>query len=305
MNVIVSSGHGVGAAIDRIGGYFVNQRTRQGILARQALGAADPTDAAHRDQLVSGMRAETRIDGSLGGAVVPTIWRALELMDLGHLGDQAGTVRVMGWVLSLQGKPGAYGEGCTDARHAHQVCEHFIGGFFAAASPTERVAPLTLPNGKTFRAEAAARFAVSCLALRAALRAKHESRPGVERHLMSLVRLQEQFTDWTGYFAPDITVAALHALAYAPPPHRDAMPLAAAAVAANQEDDGTWPNADLFHTLDALMAAGTPEARGAVRRAAPALLARQRDDGTFGAIARDERTLIGLRALLLARQEES
>ncbi len=96
-------------------------------------------------------------------------------------------------------------------------------------------------------------------------------------------------------------IAALGALAMAPPPYRDVLPKATASVAGHQQEDGTWPNADLFHTLDALVAAGTPEARGAVRRAVPFLLKRQRPDGTFGTTAQEERAFVALRALLWAR----
>jgi hypothetical protein len=46
------------------------------------------------------------------------------------------------------------------------------------------------------------------------------------------------------------------------------------------------------------MAEGSDKALGAVRKALPSLLASQRRDGTFGALARQERALIGLRAML-------
>ena len=69
-------------------------------------------------------------------------------------------------------------------------------------------------------------------------------------------------------------------------------------IASHQRADGLWPNADLFHTLEALLATGLPAAQAAVCQAAPALAERQRADGTFGAMAQQERALIGLRALL-------
>jgi hypothetical protein len=160
-----------------------------------------------------------------------------------------------------------------------------------------------LPNGKVFRAEVAARFAVSCFALRAALRGRLEQRPGVEQHLTSLIQLQDQWDDWNGYFAPDAIVAGIHALAFAPGAHRKLLPRLAATLAAKQAEDGTWINADLFHTIETLLALGTPEAHAAVRRATPALLARQRIDGSFGSTAQQERALIALRALIWAEKE--
>ncbi len=253
-------------------------------------------------RLVDDMRAETRMDGSIAGAVVATVWRAHELMDLGCAADHAGTVRVLGWVLGLQAKPGAFSHGCSAARHAQRTCEHFISGFFSPAPVEQRFAPVMIPNGKVFRAEPAARFAVSCMALRAALRGRLENRPQVQQHLLSLVQLQEQWHDWEGYFAPDAIIAGMHALAYAPAEHRQLLPRLATFVAAHQSDDGTWRQADLFHTLDALHALHTPEAHAAVKRAMPALLSRQRIDGSFGSTAQQERALIALRSLVWAEK---
>ncbi len=155
---------------------------------------------------------------------------------------------------------------------------------------------MTLPNGKLYRAEPAARFALSCLALRAALRAGHDDRSGVRRHIASLVCLAEQWTTWSGYFTPDLIVAALHALALAGEDKRPVVERLTTLVATHQGADGGWPNADLFQILEALCAAGTPEALAAVRRAMPALADRQRPDGTFGSTAQQERALIALRA---------
>ena len=88
-------------------------------------------------------------------------------------------------------------------------------------------------------------------------------------------------------------------MAIAPPAHRGATLKAALFIAENQQDDGTWPNADFFHTLESLLAANTPPARKAVARAVPALVGMQRKDGAFGATAQEERALIGVKALVL------
>jgi hypothetical protein len=289
--------------IDRLVLYFASAPTRQGLLARRSLGRPAPDDDALVQRLVAGMQAEVRSDGSLAGAVVPTIWRAHELIDLG-CEDQQVCGRLMEWMLALQGRPGAFSQGCSRARHAYRVCEHFISGFFSPAPPEQRLAPVMLPNGKVFRAEPAARFAISCLALRAALRCRLANRAAVERHHSSLLQLQEQWNDWSGYFAGDAIVSGIHALATVPRPPRDLLAKLSGLIAAHQAPDGTWPTADLFHTLDALLALGTPEARGAVRRAAPALLSRQRLDGSFGSTAQQERALIALRSLIWAEQED-
>ncbi len=203
-------------------------------------------------------------------------------------------------MLALQGRPGAFGEGCDKERHVQRACDHYVQGFFSPAPPAVRLAPVTFPNGKAFRAEPAARFALSCLALRAALayRTRAAAR-SIDHHVRSLSALATGWTELDGFFAPDAIVAGMHALALAGPEHRSVVATLVGLVAANQDASGDWPNADLFHTLDALD--GQRASRGArarCGRAVPALAARQRADGTFGASAQQERALIGLRALL-------
>jgi hypothetical protein len=287
--------------IDRLVLFFASAPTRQGVLARRSLGRPAPDDDLIVQRLVAGMLSESTGNG-ISGAVVPTIWRAHELMDLGCSGDQDGCRRIIEWILALQGKPGAFHQGCSRTRHTHHVCEHFISGFFAPAPPEQRLAPIMLPNGKVFRAEPAARFAISCLAFRAALRGRLGTRPQLERHLTSLLQLQEQWTTWNGYFAGDAIVAGMHALAIAVPERRDLLATLSSTIAAHQISDGSWPSADLFHTLETLLALDTPEARASIRRAVPALLARQRSDGSFGSTAQQERAWIALRALIWAEQ---
>jgi hypothetical protein len=290
-------------AIQQLRLYFAPLATRQGILAREALGQPAPDDEAVARRLIDQMRAETRSDGSLRGGVLATVWRAHELLDLRCGPDQPEWARVMGWVLELQGRPGSFSDGCTPARHSYRACEHFISGFFSPAPPAQRIAPVMLPNGKVYRAEPAARFAISCLALRAALRGGLTDHVAIERHTVSLVHLQNHWDDWKGYFAADVMVAVVHTLAYVTGPRRDEVPQLAAVLAANQAEDGTWPKADLFQSIEALLAIGTAEARAILRRAVPALLARQRADGSFGSTAQQERALIALRALIWVEQE--
>lgn len=300
---------GVGApdsareGIERLRLFFAEGASRQALLARQALEQPAPADGELASRLADDMRAETRMDGSIAGKVVATIWRVHELLDLGCSAEHDGTARILGWMLGLQSEPGAFSEGCNAPRHAHHACEHFISGFFSPAPAGQRFAPVMLPNGKVFRAEPAARFAVSCLALRAALRARLEHLPKVRQHLLSLIQLQEQWHDWNGYFAADTIVSGIHALAFAPTVHHDLLPQLATYVADHQADDGSWGQADLFHTLEALLALHTPVANAAVRRAVPALLARQRIDGSFGSTAQQERALIALRSLLWSEKD--
>ena len=286
------------AAIDRLALYFGTERTRQGLLAREALGLTDANDTALARRLRDEMARGLRPDGTVAGGAVPTIWRVHELLDLGEPRDGPVIARPLAWVLDQQDRPGTFHDGCDRARHARQLCQHFLAGFFAPGPPAQRLAPVTLPNGKVFRVEPAARFAISCLALRAVLRAGGGARPSVQRHIQSLARVSEQWAEWNGYFSPDTVVAGLHALAMAGPEHRDVVHRLVGVVTSNQGVEGEWAGADLFHVVDALLAAGTLEAQVTVRRATTALAARQRADGTFGTVAQQERALIGLRALL-------
>ncbi len=286
------------AAIARLEEFFGPRSSRAAILAREALGQPAPGDDEARAAIIAGLQKGLRPDGSVGGAALPTIWRAIELMDLGHSGQEPGTAGFITWVLGLAGQPGAFGEGCHPARHEQKACDHYLAGFFAPAPETERLAPITMPCGKTFRAEAQARFAVSCLALRAVLMAGLAGKASVKKHLTSLAVLPDVWDDWSGYYAPDLIIAALHPLAISPPVYRGATLKTALFIADNQQGDGTWANADLFHALESLLVANTPPARKAIARAVPALLSMQRKDGAFGATAQEERALIGLRALL-------
>lgn len=288
------------SSIDRLALYFSAEPTRQGLLARALLHVESPEDRELTLRVVATLESDIRPDGSVAGGALPTIWRVHELADLRPGEASTAIVTLMAWVLALQGRPGAFGEGCDKERHSKRACEHYTQGFFAPGPPGARLAPVTFPNGKTFRAEAAARFALSCLALRAALRTGAGNRPSIERHVRSLGALATGWSTWTGFFAPDTIVAGLHALTAAGPTHRATVASLVSLVAAHQGVPGDWPNADLFHTLDALTATGLPEARESVRRAVPALAARQRADGTFGGATQQERALIGLRALLWA-----
>lgn len=287
-------------AVQRLTLYFATGTTRQAYLARQALGRPLPGDPRLAERLRQELAAGVRADGSVSGGAVPTIWRIHELLDLGYAEDSSAVTRLLARVLDLQDRPGAFHDGCDRVRHGRRLCQHYIAGFFAPAPPTERLAPVTLPTGKVFRVEASARFAISCLALRAALRAGYEERPAIRRHLQSLAQISEQWTEWNGYFAPDVIVAGLHALAAGSGDYRPVVRRLVDLVTANQGIEGDWPSADLFQVLDALRAADTPEAQVTARRATTALVTRQRADGTFSANAQQERALLGLRALVWA-----
>jgi hypothetical protein len=281
--------------IARLQAYFASAPTRQGILARRLLGNPSADDPQLAKDLARRLIAEIRVDGSVGGAFVSTAWAIVELHDLG--GDAAAATRLADWLLARQEAPGRFGEGCTPPRHAGRTCEHFMKGFFAVAPATERVAPLTLPTGKVIRSEGTARFAASCLALRAVVLAGRESHGGVRNHIESLATAAMGPLP-TDHYPMEFVVASLSALAHAEEEEK-AIEAYRDLLLKRQKEDGTWSGLDSFMTLEALMAEGSEKAKGAVRKAIPSLLALQRRDGTFGALARQERALIGLQAMVI------
>lgn len=249
-----------------------------------------------RGHLIAAISGSIRPDGSCRSGAGPTIWALKELVDLEA--PEAMVARPCGWVMALQGKPGAFPDGCTAARHPHRVCEHFLSGFFPPAPPNQRVAPATMPNGKVYRAESQARFALSCLALEATVGAGRVHEAGIARHLDSFEHLLGEWALWSDQLAPDLALAALNALAAAPDRWGPTVDRLVSLVARHQLPDGTWPRADFFNALEALVKVRRAGVEPVLTRALPALLQRQRDDGSFGAVAPDERALIALRVLL-------
>lgn len=288
-------------AVKRLAKFFELQDTRQGVLARRLLGAPRAGDAELTLQLRRQLAAQVGPDGAVAGGLVFTAFRLIELIELGCDEETPAVPRLIGWLQQQQDQPGSYSEGCAPPRHEQGACEHFLSGFLSPGPAEIRVAPVTIPNGKVFRAEPAARFALSCLGLRALLLTPARTYSGVKRHLTSLARLKDAWVTWDGYFPPDLVLTALTTLAAAGESERSAVAAGSQFVIAQQATDGGWPGADRFVALEALEMVGSPEATAAIRRAVPGLIARQRADGTFGPVAQQERALIALRALLGAR----
>lgn len=278
--------------------YFSGRPTLPAWVGRGLLGAPDPGDRSLRQQLVRARAALAGVDGSVGGSLTATAAAVVDLVELGAPSGERD--RMVAWLLARQGRPGAFHEGCTAARHQHRVCEHFLGGFFSPAAPTRRVAPLTLPNGRIYRVESQARFAASCLALDAVVRAGGRHEAGVERHLDSFAALREEWARWGEHLAPDLAFSAIAALGGAGDRWRPLLVSLVDVVGGRQGEDGTWPQADFFNALDGLTRVPAEVAARLLRRARPTLRLRQREDGSFGSAAADERALIALRTLLAA-----
>lgn len=285
----------IAPALDRLAGFFGRRNTRQAWVARTLTGSTFGSDASLREQLVRSAAASL-VSPAVAGSPVRTVAVVEELIDLGA--DHVALAPGLDRLLQLTGGPGAFGEGCTAARHAHRVCEHFLGGFFAVAAPTLRAAPAALPNGRVYRVESQARFALSCWMLEVVLRGGRVADPAVQRHLDSFQHLVAEWEAWTDFLVPDLAFSALGALAAAPERWQPTLESVVRIVANHQLPDGTWPRVDFFNALAGLARVGHPLTPAILERALPGLLQRQRDDGSFGNVAPDDRALIGLRILL-------
>jgi hypothetical protein len=261
------------AAFASVGAFLWERDSRAGIIARECTGQERPQDRKLAQILSNERRARTRMDGSVDGSLVKTAWAAWEMMDLGEAPTHGGLDRLVSWTLLQLESPRAAGDR----------------------------APLTLPTGLLVQDDAGASFAARCLALRVLLRARRESRPGIERLLDQLA---------TGPQPPtlDLSASALGTLALIPPPHRRHLDGLIGRIGRAQQDDGTWAEGDLFHMLEALVLAGVRGARTLIARSAPALARLVREDGTFDdpphTTVHEERALIALRSLQIAIEDE-
>lgn len=285
-------------ALDGLADFFDSKQTRAAVVARRLLGTSHSGDASLTDQLIRERRRKTRLDGSINGSLAETAWGLRELLQLGCGRDHAGLHRMLGFVLSRQDKPGRFGEGCSDRRHEIAHCNHYLSGFFSPGGADEPQAPLALPTGAVITTEFGARFAASCVALRAVLGTGEEKREAIKKHVESLLLLASRWYD-LGEFpkSMDVVFSATGALGAAPRAYRDEVATVIDNVVHLQKDDGTWPDVSLFHALDGLQSSPNEKAVAACRSATGALLAVQQPDGSFDETHNEEFALIAVRAL--------
>ena len=95
-------------AITRLESFFADRDTRPGVIGRRLLGVSKPQDERLAALLCHERDSSTKMDGSIGGAFVSTVWTAWEMMDLGLDAVQGGLSKVVAWVVTfLEGKPTA------------------------------------------------------------------------------------------------------------------------------------------------------------------------------------------------------
>lgn len=297
-------------AVQRADAAVLEAPVLEAVLARREAGEPRVADDGHARALADELCTFRDEDGSWGGDLV----RTAEALLLAHAltPEPQSAVRAAvdagaAWIRSRQGRPGAFGEGCTPERHALRFCEHFITGFFSPAPPAADLSALTLASGIRFGGDAAARLGASCLGLRALLRwgyagADIDSHVDGVRGIVTGVALNApSFISVAGY------IAAVGALTEATQDARNKAAVAAGLerIAGLQRADGSWRGVDAFHVLETLLAAAarghtTVSADGAIARAGRMLALLQREDGTWGRETGPERTLTGWRALRYA-----
>lgn len=268
--------------LDDAAAFFRNRRTLQGVLARRLLNAQAPEDAELADHLIRERRRQSGMDGSIGGSLVLTARAVWEMMDLGANPDDAGIVRLTGFLLTRQNQPGRWSDDGSAG-----------DGFFSPGPRSRRIAPLLFPSGTVFDDEDDARFVASCLALRAVLRAGHEDRAPVRTHLERLLALKT--------VDPHLAFVVVGALGMGPPPYQERITHLMDATAAHQREDGTWPGVTVFHAVDLLLSVPSAAARALVRQAAPYIAGLQTPSGAFDPTESEAIALIALRALDTAR----
>lgn len=291
-------------AIERVGAFFAERPTRPAYVARGLLGLRRPDDEKLAHLLVRERRARQRSDGSVGGDLVATAWLVWELLDLDQGADSQPVQRAVKWMLARQDKDGAYVPH-QPARRTNPADPRFaaMGGFFAYRTAGRTIGRLTLPNGATVTSDAGSRFLASTFALRSVLRGGRDDDTLVRRHVGSLLALPRLWDTWGGQWNPTLMVGALSAIAWSPAPFRNQLPILAEHVALNQKPDGSWRNLDIVHAVESLVDVPLPQSRESVALAAPKLAKMQTQNGSLGAgAAAEERTLVALRAWLIARE---
>ncbi len=289
-------------ALERVSAYFAERPTRPAYVARRLLHARRADDERMAQALVKERRARQRSDGSVGGDLVATAWLVWELLDLDVPADAPAISRAVKWMLARQEKDGAWAPP-TGKRAAADPRYLAMGGFFAYRTSGRTVKKLVLPGGSTVASDHGARFLASVFALRSVLRAGHAEETLVRRHVGSLLAMPKLWEGWGGPWPPVLMVGALGAIAWSPPPFRNQLPILSEHVAMNQKPDGSWRNLDMVHAVEALVDVPLPQARESVALAAPRLAKLQGPTGALGNGAEgDERTLVALRAWLIARE---
>jgi hypothetical protein len=153
--------------------------------------------------------------------------------------------------------------------------------------------------------EEEARFAASCLALRAVLRAGEDRRDVVREHTSSLLASGCFQDPWRRGTNPDLFFFAIGALVHGPLADRSRLASRLDEAAAAQREDGTWHETALFNALEMISGATAPQVHRITARLVPLLCSMQRPSGAFDEAGNEEWALIAVRTLLLAGSDSA
>ena len=263
-------------AVERAREWLAQHRDYYGFLVRRNRGRGAPELAGHlRGDVMSLQREGSWNEGDLP-ASAEALW---QLLDLGLVAESPAVVRGLDWVYSRRDVDGAYGSGCTPARHEQRICEHYISGFFSPG-PSEEPQEITLANGQVVSSDASARLLASERALRSALRAKpYDPRAGAS---VAGLRGLPLYLEYGGSFTPAVLVGALQALAWTGGDHSGEVYAGLETLSANQGKDGTWPNVEHFFVLEMLLETRHPLADAMLHKSVQKLLESQHKYGAWG-----------------------
>jgi len=279
-------------AVDLARAWLYERSDYYGFLARREQTRGAPELARH---LRGDLLAKQGRDGSWGdgnlAATSEAIWR---LLDLGIPSDSGAVARGLDWLFGQRDQDGAYGFGCTPARHEQRLCEHYVSGFFSPGAPDDPQ-ELTLPNGQSVTSDVGARLLASQRALRSVLRANRADPRAVAS--VSGLRSLPLYLDYGGSFTPALSVGALQALAWADGPQSSELTTGLETLAREQGKDGAWPNVELFFVLETLLEVRSSSSLQMLQDVIPRLVEGQMKNGAWGRRHQAAQTWIAVQVL--------
>jgi hypothetical protein len=247
------------------------------LLRLERAGGYDAADEAVRGAAAAvavELRQQQTADGSWNADLFATCDALQLLRDVGG-GEVAreATAAGVAWLVSRIGRPGRFGEGCDEARHARGFCHHFLPPFCSPGHAGRDLSGARLPRGTTLISDAETRLcAAACAARELALAGTRDGELGLQLQALADIALRAGGSDSDAQIGSPAYAAILDALLgerLQSPGARAAL----RAVAGRQRGDGSWPHGGTF-VLDVLSraaATGLTEAIEPLRRAADAL----------------------------------
>lgn len=283
-------------SLSRARSWLAERRDYYGFLSRRDRKRGAPEMAGH---LRGDMLARQESDGSWGDDLVVTADAVWQLLDLGVHPSHGSIDRAVTWLYDdRRDAEGAYGEGCTPARHEQGTCEHYLSGFFSPAPPDESY-EIELANGQTVNSDASARLLASERALRTLLRVNADDLRA--RDSVDGLRGVPLYLEYGGTFTPAVLVGAVQALARAQGAPGE-LSAGLDTLSKAQEKDGTWPNVELFFVLETLLEVDPRRALPMLEKALPGLLKSQHKYGAWGRKYLAAQTWIAVQVLEIVKE---